>query len=53
MARKTGKRKGYSILSGEITKEYTRKGMSKKRASYIGHATAGIIAHKKQVKRTR
>jgi hypothetical protein len=34
-------------LSGKITREYERKGYSKKRASAIGHATAGKIARRK------
>lgn len=40
--------KKFSILSGLITKEYEKKGYSKKRASYIGHATAGRIARRKR-----
>ena len=42
------KRSRFSILSGLITKEYEKKGYSKKKASYIGHATAGRIARRKR-----
>jgi hypothetical protein len=44
------RRSGFSILSGTITKEYEGKGYSKKRASKIGHATAGKIARGKRRK---
>ncbi len=37
----------FSILSGKVTRGYEKKGYSKKRASYVGHATAGKIAREK------
>lgn len=39
--------KKFGKLSGSITREYERKGFSKAKASYIGHATAGKIARLK------
>lgn len=45
--RKRRRRSKFSVLSGTITREYERKGYSKKRASRIGHATAGKIARSK------
>lgn len=48
MTRKVSK---YSILSGKITRSYEKKGYSKKRASKIGHATAGKIANYKKRRR--
>lgn len=41
------KRSKYSRLSQSVTDEYEKKGYSKKRASKIGHATAGKIARRK------
>lgn len=41
----------FSILSGKVTREYEKKGYSKKRASRIGHSTAGKIAHYKRGRR--
>jgi len=49
--RKPRKRSGFSVLSGTVTREYERKGYSKKRASKIGHATAGKVAREKRGKR--
>ena len=37
----------FGILSEKITRGYEKKGYSKKKASYIGHATAGKIAREK------
>lgn len=37
----------FSRMSEHVTKEYERKGYGKKRASKIGHATAGKIARRK------
>jgi hypothetical protein len=47
------KRKHISFggLSGNVTREYERKGYSKKRAQKIGRATAGKIARIKARRR--
>jgi hypothetical protein len=53
MARKAKKHIGFSVLSGEVTREYERKGYSKKRASVIGHDVAGKVARIKNARRVK
>jgi hypothetical protein len=41
----------FGRLSSRITREYERKGYSRKRAKHIGRATAGRIARRKRRRR--
>jgi hypothetical protein len=43
--------KGFKKLDKKITREYEKKGYSKKKAQYIGRATAGEVAREKRAKR--
>ena len=43
--------KGFKKLDNKIEREYERKGYSKKKAQYIGRATAGKVAREKREKR--
>lgn len=48
-ARRARKRASkFRRLSNEITGEYERKGFSRRRARYIGNATAGKVARRKR-----
>ena len=47
MPSKGHKRSKFSRMSQHVTDEYEKKGYSKKKASKIGHATAGKIARRK------
>lgn len=38
---------GFKTLDAKIDRFYRKKGYSKKRASYIARATAGIVARRK------
>lgn len=44
-------RRGFNRLSGKVTRSYEKKGYSKKRAEYIGKATAGKVAREKRANR--
>lgn len=44
-------RAGFNRLKNKVTRSYERKGYSKKRATYIGRATAGKVAREKRAKR--
>ncbi|MGH7239268.1 MAG: hypothetical protein ACREHG_04275 [Candidatus Saccharimonadales bacterium] len=44
-------RKGYKKLSGQVKREYERKGYSPKKANYIGNATAGKVKREKDAKK--
>ncbi len=46
---RSGKR--FKKLAGHVTKEYEKKGYSKKRAEYIGKATAGKVFWRKYGKK--
>lgn len=48
MPQKKRRRKPFSNLSEKVTKEYEKKGYSRKKASQIGHATAGKVAQEKK-----
>jgi hypothetical protein len=39
---------GFRKLKNKVTRSYERKGYSKKRAEYIGRATAGKVAREKR-----
>lgn len=43
--------KGFNKLDRKVTEEYEKKGYSKKKAEYIGRATAGKVAREKRSKR--
>jgi hypothetical protein len=43
--------KGFKKLDSSITKEYEKKGYSKRKAEYIGRATAGKVAREKRARR--
>ena len=44
-------RRGFNRLAGKVTRSYERKGVPKKRAEYIGKATAGKVAREKKANR--
>lgn len=43
--------KKFNRLEGKVEREYKKKGFSKKRARYIGRATAGKVFREKRAKR--
>jgi hypothetical protein len=43
-------RAGFNKLKNKVTRNYEKKGYSKKRAEYIGRATAGKVAREKKAK---
>jgi len=44
-------KKGFERLDKRITKEYEKKGYPKRKAEYIGRATAGKVAREKRARR--